>query len=83
MVVLRNAYPVATLAKFKPKANYISSTTAQADPSNAIPDSDQWFDMTALSQQFGGLKIHLNAPGGTTTSVRFYARAEFEFRGKI
>jgi hypothetical protein len=83
MCVLRNAYPTCTVASFAPKAILDHSASDVANPSNLIPQAGQWCDVSALSQKFGGLKIHLNAPSGTTTSVRFYARAEIEFRGLI
>lgn len=82
LAVIRNNNPKQMVASFRPVAQYTVSASASA-PSNAVPDNSQWFDMTAIGQFFNGLKIHYEAPGGSTTSLRFHARATMQFRGKI
>jgi hypothetical protein len=81
MTCIRNNNPKQVVARFKPVANFVNA--AGDSPSNIIPNSNAWFDVAANTQDFNGLKVHFEAPGGSTTSLRFSAKACIEFRGKI
>jgi hypothetical protein len=81
MTVISDVNPKQVVARFKPVANYVN--TNSSSPANLIPHSNEWFDLAATAQRFNGLKVHFEAPGGSTTSLRFSARAVIQFRGKV
>ena len=82
LAVLRNNNPKQVIANFTPVAEY-THLIAGSSPSNVVPNSSAWFDMDSVNQKFNGIKLHVEAPGGTTTSIRVHALASIEFRGKI
>jgi len=87
--MIRPNNPGQVVAEWKPRANFPSSGGASA-ADNLVPNGNVWFDTTAVSQEFVGVKVHVvgnttfSAPTGSRPNVvSFLAVAEIEFRGKI
>jgi len=78
-VVLSVTRPAQMVAKFKPRANFISAVGD--NPSNRVPGPGAYFDLSVTNQNFNGIKLHSSCQN--QGSVRYYAKAKISFRGKI
>merc|ERR1711939_456222 len=54
--VLTVTNPNQLVAKFKPRANFTSSTGD--NPANRVPGPNAWFDLSVTNQNFNGIKLH-------------------------
>jgi hypothetical protein len=82
MTTLTQTQPVRTVASFHPRANYAVSVNTSS-PSNALPNKNAWFDTSATSQQFLGLKLHAAVQTNTTATLSVFARVTVEFRAQV
>lgn len=74
--------PLICLAAFQPTANYAVSTVSST-PSNAVPNKNTWFDCSAVSQQYVGLKLHIAGPNASVSNLSIFAKADVEFKSQV
>ena len=72
--------PTKLLATFHPVPNF-DVAPAGSSPSNVVPSKNTWFDLANTSQTWNGIK--LSVASQQNASVRIYALASIDFRGKI
>lgn len=82
MTTLNPTVPSRTLARFKPVPNF-AVATGTSSPSNVIPSSNTWIDVSALNQQFLGLKIHVASPATRLFSVDLFAKVTLEYQAQV
>lgn len=70
------------LASFRPVANFVVSP-GTSNPANMVPSKFQWFDVSASSQLFLGLKVHVACPDLAGTKFYIYAKVVLEFKAQI
>jgi hypothetical protein len=82
MITLNSADPLRLIAAWSPVGNYAVSTQTST-PANQVPSHLQWFDCSALEQQFLGLKIHIATTSDIAPVVSFFVKAEIELKGQV
>jgi len=86
--MIRPNNPGQIVGKWKPVANFGASPGSSAD--NMVPAATTWFDTTADTQEFVGLKCHFEsvptfaAPSGARPNqIMLVPFAEIEFQARI
>lgn len=80
VATLRIQQPMTKLTSFVPRGNFIS--TVGDSPTNVVPRPGQWWDTTAATQSFNGIKVVVSTEQ-TSATCRLLACATISFRGKI